>query len=420
MISLSSVWHRRQSYVTLLDIGTAKVCGLMVHTDGSKPPEVVGFGYAPAKGIRGGAIVDLDKATECIGQVLQQIERQAERQVRSVVVNVSSSQMRSSHIYREKEIPEGRQVTAGDVKTLVDEALAACLQTGEEVLHAFPLGYVLDKEQGCVDPRGLDARVLGAHVHVITIPEAQLRNLVLVLDRCHVTVDTKVATPYAAALAVLSDEEKEIGATAVDMGAGTTAAALFINGGLVHIGALPIGGNALTRDIAQGLSTSLATAERLKTLNGAAFRSPKDELERLIVPVIGEDEGACIQIPRADLIAIIVPRLEEILEGVGRILDEQAAFAVAARRLVICGGGSELQGLKEKTAALLEGNVRVGKPVEIKNLPNQFDSYTFLVCIGLLRYVSDNERRSTDASAWKFRMPKGRLGKVIQWIMNNF
>jgi cell division protein FtsA len=420
MISLSSVWRKRYSYVTVLDIGTAKICGLMVRMDMGKPVEVIGCGYAPAKGIRGGAIVDLDKATECVGQVLQQIERQADRQVKSVVINISSSQMRSSHLYREKEIPEGRQVTTADVKSLVDEALAACLQTGEEVLHAFPLGYVLDKEQGCVDPRGLDARILGAHIHVITIPEAQLRNLVLVLDRCHVSVETKVATPYAAALAVLSDEEKEIGATAIDMGAGATAVALFINGGLVHIGSLPVGGNALTRDIAQGLSTSLATAERLKTLNGAAFRSPKDELERLIVPVIGEEEGACIQIPRADLIAIIVPRLEEILEGVGRILDEVPAFGVAARRLVVCGGGSELQGLKEKTAALLEGNVRVGTAPEIKNLPNQFDSYTFLVCIGLLCYVSDSERRKADMSQRKQIMPKGRLGKVIQWIMNNF
>jgi cell division protein FtsA len=419
-MSISSICRRRKSYVTVLDIGTAKICGLMVRMESGKPTDILGFGYAPAKGIRGGAIVDLDKATECIGQVLQQIERQADRQVKSVVVNVSSSQMRSSHLYREKEIPEGRQISAGDVKSLIDEALADCLQTGEEVLHAFPLGYVLDKEQGCVDPRGLDARILGAYVHVITIPEAQLRNLVLVLDRCHVTVETKVATPYAGALAVLSDEEREIGATAIDMGAGSTSVALFMNGGLVHIGALPIGGNALTRDIAQGLSTSLATAERLKTLNGAAFLSPKDELERLIVPVIGEEEGACIQIPRADLISIIVPRIEEILEQIGRILDEQDAFAVAARRLVICGGGSELQGLKEKTAALLEGNVRVGNAPEIKNLPNQFDSYTFLVCIGLLRYVVDTERRAADMSIRKRVMPKGRLGKVIQWIMNNF
>ncbi len=417
---IRKIWAKRRSYVTVLDIGTAKVCGLMFHLKENDVPKVIGFGYAPAKGIRGGVIIDLDKATECIGQVLQQIEKQAERPVKSVVVNVSSSQLKSAHLYREKRIPEGRQITAGDTRGLIDEALADCVQDGEEVLHAFPLGYMVDKESGIIDPRGLDARMLGVHIHVMTMPEAQLKNLVLVLDRCHVTIDMKVATPYASALAVLSDEEKEIGATALDMGAGSTSVALFMNSVPLFVGTLPVGGNALTRDIAQGLSTTLAVAERLKTLNGAAFLSHKDQLERLVVPVIGEDDGACLQIPRADLIAIIVPRLEEILENVGRLLDTQDIFAVAARRLVLCGGGSELEGMKEKTASLLDGNVRLGKPSEIKSLPSQLDSYTFLTCIGLLRYVLNTEQRMTDTSAREGVKPAGRLGKVIQWITNNF
>ncbi len=409
-----------KSYVTVLDIGTSKICGLMVHVPADGKPEVVGFGYAPAKGIKAGAIVDLDKATECIGSVLAQIEKQADRQIDSVTVNISSSQLKSNHLYQETTIADGHPITATDVKHLVDGMVASCVSAEDEVIHTFPLGYVVDKEQGINDPRGLYATTLGAHVHVITIPETQLRNLVMVLDRCHVGIDMKVATPYASALAVLSDEEKEIGATVIDMGAGTTSLALFLSGGLVHLGLVARGGNAITRDIAQGLSASLATAERLKTLNGAAFLSPKDELERLIVPIIGEEDGSNIQIPRADLIKIIVPRLEEILERAGRVLDEKEVFSVAARRLVLCGGGSELQGLKEKSAALLNGNVRLGKPGTIKNLPNQFDSYTFVTCMGLLKYVlADYQRMPVEQFNGQVKQ-KGRLGKVMQWLIKNF
>ena len=133
-------------------------------------------------------------------------------------------------------IPAGKQVSGADVKRLVDEIVSNHVPQGEEVLHAFPLGYVLDKEQGHTDPRGVYASTLGAHVHIVTLPETQTMNLLTVLDRCHVSVAMKVATPYAAALSVLSDEEKDIGSTVLDFGAGTTSYAVFVGGGLMQLG----------------------------------------------------------------------------------------------------------------------------------------------------------------------------------------
>lgn len=298
---------KRKSYMTVLDIGTSKVCCLVIRMNSDQKPEVIGMGYAPSRGIKNGVIVDLDKATECISAVLEQAEKQAERPIDKVIVNISSAELRSVQFYAEVEIADGRQITAGDVKRLVDSSIAAHIPAGEEVIHSFPLSYMVNKEQG-VEPLGMYGPILGVHMHIILLAESQSRNLVAVLDRCHVGIDMKVATPYAAALAVITEEEKEIGATVVDLGAGTTNFATFLGGCLVNLGVVHTGGNAITRDIAQGLSCSLATAERLKNLNGSAFLSPRDDLERLIVPVLGDEDGGNIQIPRSDLISIIIPR----------------------------------------------------------------------------------------------------------------
>ena len=413
---------KRKSYISVLDIGTSKVCCLVLKMNSDGRPEVIGMGYAPSKGIKNGAIVDLDKATDCIQSVLEQAEHQAERPIEKVIVNISSSQMRSVQYYEEMEIADGHQITASDVKKLVDSSVAKYIQAGEEVLHSFPLSYVVNKEQG-VEPRGMYGPSLGVHMHVIFLPESVSRNLVAVLDRCHVGVDMKVATPYAAALAVMSEEEKDIGATVVDMGAGTTCFATFLGGCLVNLGMVPTGGNVMTRDIAQGLGCTLADAERLKTLNGAAFLSPRDDLERLIVPILGDEDGANIQIPRSDLISIIVPRLEDILEKLALQLDENPSFIVATRRLILAGGGAGLQGIKEKTEMALSASVRLGKPAVLKSLPTQFDSYTFSTCIGLVKYAMIRQAsalRAWSASDGQKGQKKSRIRKVMQWLNQNF
>lgn len=403
-------------YVTVLDIGTFKVCGLMAHIASDGTPEIVGSGFAEAKGIRTGSIVDLDKATECIGSVLSQIEKQSGHSVENVTVNISSAHLKSHHLSKEIALSGDRPVSAADVTHLVNDIVAS-ISADEEVIHKIPLSYTVGKEQGLVDPRGLYGDTLKAYVHVITIPETHLKNLVTVLDRCHVGIDKKVATPYAVALAVLTEEEKDVGATALDLGAGSASFAVFMNGGLVHMGLVPQGGAIITRDIAQVMSCSLATAERLKTLNGAAFLSPRDELERLIVPMIGEEAETNTHIPRAELIKVIVPRLEHILDQVGAHLMEREVFIAASRRIVLCGGTAELQGIKEKTESVLNANVRLGRGSIIKNLPNQFDSYTFITCIGLLKYVLMSFRPTKAQAFKKSEKQKGRLGKVLQWLM---
>ncbi len=409
-----------KSVLTLLDIGTSKVCCMIVRFGSDDVPEVIGTGYAPSNGIQAGAITDLDAATDCIREALRQADTQAGRITTNVIVNISSTQLKAHHIQKEIDINDGRPITAGDVRRLVDGIIASCLAEGEEVIHSFPLGYTVDKEQNIQDPRGLYGNRLGVHMHIITLPETQARNLVAVLDRCHVAIDMKVATPYASALATVTEEEKDVGVTAIDFGAGTTSIAIFWDGGLVHLDLIPQGGRIITKDITRGLNTSFAVAERLKTLHGAAFLSPRDEIDRLIVPILGE-EGANIQVPQADLISIIIPRIEEIIENIGQVFSQYPYFIVATKHLVLNGGGSMLQGMKEKTTALLGGTVRIGKPENIRGLPTQYEPYAFSTCIGLLKYAMIREKSLLNEKFKTQPTPrKGFIGKVTQWLIQNF
>ena len=407
---------KKKTYLNLLDIGSNKIACLVVRLGDKQHPEVIAASCVPSQGIQAGMIWDLEAATTAISEALHQAEKQINHPIDSVIVNISSAELHSLHLYHETAIPVGKPVSSDGVKKLVDEIVTTHVPVGEEVLHAFPLGYVLDKEQGSTDPRGVYANTLGAHVHVVTLPQTQTMNLLTVLDRCHVSVAMKVATPYASALAVLSDEEKDIGTTVLDFGAGTTSYAVFVGGGLVQLGVVQMGGGQMTRDIAQALNTDLKSAERLKVLNGAAFLSPRDELESLIVPILGDEEGNNLQIRRSNLISVIIPRLEETLEKVHFQLDENPTFTEVAKRFVLTGSGAGLAGLKEKVASYFGGITRLGKIKQIKSLPTAYDSCTFNVCIGLLNYAL---MRRQDKNFENFQSAGGsqsRLRKGIEWI----
>ncbi len=410
---------QKKTYLNLLDIGSGKIAVMVVRLSDNQNPTVVATSCVPAKGIQAGTIWNLDEAASCIGEAIHQAEVKADHEIKSVVVNISSPQMKSLYLYHEVPIQKGQPISGTDVQKLVDSIITQHVPAGQEVLHAFPLCYVVDKNQGQTDPRGVYASTLGAQVHLVTIPEEQSMNLLKVLDRCYVSVSMKVATPYAAALAVLNEEEKDLGATVIDFGAGTTSYAVFVAGALMQLGTIQRGSHQITRDIAQSLNTDLKNAERLKVLNGAAYLSPRDEVERLIVPILGDEEGANVQVRRSSLIGVIIPRLEEILTAVRSELDAETTFTSVAKNFVLTGGGAGLAGLKEKITSFLSGPTQIGKIKQIKNLPTDYDSCTLNVCIGLLMYTLKRRQDKVFAQFQSGTTPKSKLGKVIQWLKQN-
>ncbi len=227
---------------------------------------------------------------------------------------------------------------------------------------------------------------LGADMHVVSSDSAAARNLMLAIERCHLDVEAMVATPYAAGLSALVDDEAEIGTALVDLGGGTTTIGVFAGGRLTHIDAVAVGGNHVTMDIARGLTIRLSDAERLKNLYGSCISSPSDERETISVAQVGEDGDHPIHMPKSHLVRIIRPRVEEILELVRDRLQAAGFGPEAGRRLVLTGGAAQLTGIPEAARRIVSNQVRVGRPLGIQGLPESAKSPAFSAAVGLLVY----------------------------------
>jgi cell division protein FtsA len=251
---------------------------------------------------------------------------------------------------------------------------------------------------------------------------APLRNLELAVNRCHLSVERMVATPYASGLSALVDDESELGCACVDFGGGTTTMAVFMKGEFVHADAIAIGGQHVTNDIARGLSTRIEDAERLKTMHGSVLPHPADEREILSVQPIGDEDEPTNQVPRAALNRIIRPRVEEILELVRDRLNASGFAALFGRRMVLTGGGSQLTGLVEASRRVLARNVRIGRPLGIAGMPEVAKGPAFATAVGLLIYPQVARMDQIEAGGAHYAMTGtgGYFARVGRWIRESF
>jgi cell division protein FtsA len=412
----------KKGYICALDIGSDKVVCLIaqsVPVDGQI--DVLGVGYQQAQGIKKGMITDVESATQCIQSAVLKAEKEAQLHVSSVIVNVSSSKLVSKIIQSKIEIEDDHLVTSSDIKRLVDQTLKQVDLADQEVILQMPLYYILD-DQELEDPRGLSGKILGVKLHLLCLPVSHMKNLETVLNKCRLGIDYKVATPYASALACLTEEEKKIGAVLIDIGADTTSIALYLNNILNAIATLPLGGNLITKDIAQGLMTSFSEAERLKTLEGAAFSSPKDENETLNIRVVGESQdNAVYSSTKAYLNDIIESRVEEMLETIQMYLSSVSQYGhIATQHVVLTGGASRLEGLREKTASALQAHVQLSGPVHVRGLPADWNKPAFATSVGLLRYALNKQSKKSIYKKSEIKVPRGIFGRIAQWLIQNF
>jgi cell division protein FtsA len=318
-----------------------------------------------------------------------------------------------------------RAVADGDIGRVLAAGRRYSVTQGRSVVHAMPIGYSLDGEGGIADPRQMVGSRLGVDMHVVTADAPPLRNLELAVNRCHLSIEGMVAAPYASGLSVLVDDETELGSAVVDFGGGTTTIAVFTRGHVVHVDAIAIGGQHITTDIARGLSTRVEDAERLKTMFGSALPGFSDEREMLSVPALDADEHELPhQVPRSALTRIIKPRVEEILELVRDRLNASGYAALFGRRLVLTGGGSQLNGMAEAARRVLARNVRLGRPLGIAGLPEVAKGPAFAAGVGLLIYPQVAEMEQIEAGGdTHFAMTGtggGYFARVGNWIRESF
>ncbi len=317
----------------------------------------------------------------------------------------------------------GSAVSEGDIARVLAAGSRHSLRDGRAVLHSLPVGYSIDGIDGIRDPRGMLGAQFGVDMHIATTDIAAARNLMLAVERCHLDVEAMVASPYVAGLAVLADDEADLGAAVVDLGAGTTTMAVFHGGRLVHLEGFALGGHHVTMDLARGLNARIDDAERIKTLYGSVIGGGSDERDMITVPPISDDEREQAQfVSRATLVSIIKPRVEEILE---MVRDRLAATSLGAEQrghVILTGGASQLTGLADLASRILGRPVRIGRPLGIAGAPDAAKSAAFAVAAGLLVYPQAAHLEHFEPRRRRQLMTGtgGYFARVGRWLRESF
>jgi cell division protein FtsA len=423
---------RKSAVLAVLDVGASKIVCLIARLTPMERSDslrgrthrckVLGVGHQRSRGVKAGAIVDLDAAEHAIRLAIDAAERMAGVELESVIVNLSGGRL-SSQLYAARIGIHGKAVRDYEVHRVLEAASTASASPGRAVLHAVPTGFSLNGQRGVRDPKGMVGDELGAELNVASCDAAAARNLMLAIERCHLRVAAVVATPYAAGLSTLEDDEVELGAALVDFGAGSTTVGVFVEGRLVHVDAVAVGGHHVTMDIARGLSVSLVDAERLKTLHGACIASPSDDRESLSVHRTGDDMDHPSYLPKSELVRIARPRVEEILELVRDRLKAAGYATHAGRRLVMTGGACQLTGLPELARTIISNQARIGRPLGVDGLPESAKNPAFATAVGLLVYpqVSGLEHFEPGRSAARHSgADDGYVARVGRWLKRSF
>ena len=405
-----------------LDVGTSKVVCFIAKIGDDGRPKVVGIGHQVSHGVKSGVVIDMDAAEKSIRATVEAAEQMAGETIGSVVVSLSAGEPQSKLINFEVSIA-GHQIGDMDLRRVLDPTWIDH-QHGEErkLIHAIPISYSIDGDKGVVDPRGMFGDRLGVDLHSITASSTAVRNLRTAISRCHLDVEAEVIAPYASGLGVLIEDETELGCTLIDMGGGSTTISVFYDGHLVHTDCLRVGGMHITNDIARGLSTTVAHAERIKTLFGHALPAPSDDQEVIRVPLVGEQEGSSgeNQVPRSMLTGIIRPRVEETIELVRSRLEASGFSELIGRHVVLTGGASQLVGVPEIVAQMLDKQVRMGRPVGVNGLAAATGGPAFSTGAGLLKFICEKQAEWPLAAQRPKQEASSPLGKLGNWFRDYF
>ncbi|MBV9331950.1 MAG: cell division protein FtsA [Alphaproteobacteria bacterium] len=407
----------RTGVIAALDIGSTKIACLIGRSEPGQL-RVMGTALRESLGIRSGTVTDMMLAEESIREAVGAAENHADMRVQNVLISVSCGAPKSITA-RAAMALDGELVEDSHLRFLLKDAEDRCRLEDHELVQCAPTGYVVDEARGVRNPIGMFCRRLGVTTHGVVVQPSPFHNLKLAVERSHLKVAGTQFSAFASGQAVLAEDEKQLGATLIDLGGGTTSVAVFLEGHLVFVDVIPLGGQHVTGDIARMLSEPLAAAERTKTLFGAAIGDLTAGADVVSVPQMGEDgEEGAIRVPRSMLTRIIQARLEEIFGQVQERLRKAGMDVAAGRRAVLTGGASQLAGTGELAARILNKQVRLGRPQHLAGLPAASAGPDYATAVGL--FISgatmapealnpDAEQRSDDRERSLFSRLTGGL-----------
>lgn len=410
----------RTGVVAVLDIGSSKTVCLIARCEPGSI-KVVGAALRESRGLKSGTVVEMTAAEESIRDVVAAAENLADVRLQSILMSVNCGSPTTVNARAAWPL-DGGEVTDDILRQLLAEGRSRCQLDGHVVIQSMPTSYVVDESLGVRDPSGMVGQRIGVTMHGVAVRPTALSNLRLAVERCHLRVGASLFAPYASGLSVLTDDEKQLGATIIDMGGGCTSIAVFLEGHLVFADVVPVGGFAVTSDLARMLAAPLAAAERAKVLYGAALGDIESGSDVVSVPQMGEEnEENDLRVPRSMLTRIIQARLEETFSEVHRRLRESGYDVAAGRRLVLTGGASQLAGARELAARVLNKQVRVGRPRPQAGLPASSAGPDYATAIGLLMAGAtmppevlnpelQSQQSENGSKGWLSRLTRGLIG----------
>jgi cell division protein FtsA len=366
-----------------LDIGTTKIAVIVAQRAPGGKIEIVGTGSHPSKGLRKGVVINIEATVDSIRHALDEAKLMAGCEIDRVYVGIAGSHIQGLNSHGIVAV-KNKEVSPKDVERVIDAAKAVNIPTDREILHILPQEYIVDEQDGIKEPVGMSGVRLEAKVHIVTGAVSSAQNIIKSAQRVNLDVGEIILEPIASAEAVLSPEEKELGVALVDIGGGTTDICVFHGGAVKHTAVIPLGGNHITNDVAQGLRTPASCAEDIKRRYGSAFASSVDKSETIEVPSTGGRQPRVLS--RQFLAEIIEPRVEEIFTLVHRELIKSGFDEYLTGGVVLTGGTVLLEGISEISEQILNVPVRIGYPTNVGGLKDLVNSPAFATGVGLVLY----------------------------------
>ncbi len=424
----------QRGVVAILDVGTSKIACLVLRFDGAGADRedglgslagqsrfrVIGAATTRSRGVRFGEIDAIPETERAIRTAVQAAQKMANVRVDHVIACMSGARPRSYGLAGDIPLPAG-QVSEQDV----GRVLAACdvpdFGENREVLHAHPVNFAIDHRSGFGDPRGHVGNRLATDMHLVTIDSIAMQNLLYCIKRCDLELAGVASSAYVSGISSLVEDEQELGAACIDMGGGATGLSVFIKKHMIFTDSVRLGGDHVTADISKGLQVPMAIAERIKTYHGGVMATGMDDREMIEIGAdCGDWEKDRRTVSRTELIGIMRPRVEEILEEARAMLDAAGFDHLPSQQIVLTGGASQIPGLDGLAAKVLGQNVRLGRPLRVQGLPQAATGAAFSSTVGLCLFAAHPQDEWWDFEIPSERYPARSLRRAVKWFKDNW
>jgi cell division protein FtsA len=390
-----------------LDIGTTKICAIVGEANESGGVDIIGIGTHPSEGLRKGVVINIEATVNSIKNAIQEAELMAGCEITHVYAGIAGGHIKGFNSHGIVAVKDG-EVMQADINRVIDAARAVAIPLDREVIHILPQEFIIDDQDGIKEPLGMSGVRLEAKVHIVTGAVTSAQNIVKCAQRCGLNVADIVLEQLASSESVLSPDEKDLGVALIDIGGGTTDLAIWSEGSIVHTSVLTVGGDHITNDIAVGLRTPTADAERIKQKYGCAASQLVQHDETIEVPSVGGRKPRVLS--RQILTEIIEPRVEEMFSLAQQAIQGTGYEDLLASGVVITGGATMLPGMAEVAEDILGLPVRVGVPQGVGGLVDVVRSPVYATGVGLVLYGKAHESQRF----FKVREENNLTGRVRQ------